>query len=129
MTVKIDPILQARAKFAVENLTSELKAVKAALVATEDGFEVASQADANTQTSRLSAMASSFSALGTLVGDESQLGLCNNVVIDAAEGFIVIFQIRNPKQALTLCVVAGHECLMGQLLYLSKQAAQSLATA
>lgn len=129
MSIKIDPILKARARFAVDSIMAEVKSVKAVVICTEDGFEVAARAENNAQTSRLSAMASSFSALGTLVGDESQLGKCNNVVIDTDDGYILILQIRHPEQALTLCVTAGNDSVMGQLLYFSKQAAQSVAAA
>jgi uncharacterized protein len=122
----LDPKLKTSAQAAVAGVMREVKGAKAVVISTEDGFEVASQVENSTQTSRLSAMASSFSALGALVGEESQLGLCNNVIIDATEGYILILQIRNPKLTLTMCVVAGKDSVIGQVLYFSKQAALSL---
>ncbi len=122
----LDPKLKISAQAAVAGVMREVKGAKAVVISTEDGFEVASQVENSTQTSRLSAMASSFSALGALVGEESQLGLCNNVIIDATEGYILILQIRNPKLTLTMCVVAGKDSVIGQVLYFSKQAALSL---
>lgn len=129
MAFTLDPSIKNCATAAVEDIMREVKSAKAVVIATEDGFEVASRVENAAQTSRLSAMASSFSALGALVGEESQLGQCNNVVIDAAEGYILILQIRNPKLVLTMCVVAGSDTVMGQMLYFSKQAAQTIAAA
>jgi uncharacterized protein len=122
----IDPQLKARCDAAVEHLMSEVKGAKAVVICSEDGFEVAAKVENNAQISRLSAMASSFSALGALVGEESQLGSCNYVMVDAAEGLILILQARHPDHPLTLCVVTGSDSVAGQVLYFSKQAALSL---
>lgn len=122
----IDPHLRATSQAAVEHLMREVKGVKAVVICSEDGFEVAARVENNAQVSRLSAMASSFSALGALVGEESQLGACNYVMVDAAEGLILILQARHPAHPLTLCVVTGSDAVAGQVLYFSKQAALSL---
>jgi uncharacterized protein len=129
VAAKIDPIIKIRSNDAVESIMREVKSAKAVVISTEDGFEVAAKVENTAQTSRLSAMASSFSALGALVGEESQLGQCNSITVDAADGYILIFHIRNPKQPLTMCVVAGSDTVMGQALYFSKQAAQNIASA
>jgi uncharacterized protein len=125
----LDPKLVTQAKNVVDHIMREVKGVKAVVISTEDGYEVASQVQNAAQTSRLSAMASSFAALGALVGEESQVGSCNNVIVDASEGLIVIMQIPNPTLALTMCVVAGKDCVIGQVLYFSKSAINDLLTA
>ncbi len=125
----LDPKLVTLAKSAVEHIMREVKGVKAVVISTEDGYEVASQVQNAAQTSRLSAMASSFAALGALVGEESQLGNCNNIIVDASEGLIVIMQIPNLTLALTMCIVAGKDCVIGQVLYFSKSAIQDLLPA
>jgi uncharacterized protein len=125
----IEPQLKALCKAAVENVMREVKGAKAALICTEDGFEVAAQVENNAQVSRLSAMASSFSALGALVGEESQLGACKYVLVDAEGGLILILQARNPQHLLTLCIVTSSESVAGQVLYFAKQAAQTLVNA
>ncbi len=125
----LDPKLVTQAKSAVEHIMREVKGVKAVVISTEDGYEVASQVQNAAQTSRLSAMASSFAALGALVGEESQLGNCNNIIVDASEGLIVIMQIPNLTLALTMCIVAGKDCVIGQVLYFSKSAIQDLLPA
>lgn len=122
----IDPQLKALCETAVDYVMREVSGAKAVVVCSEDGFEVAARVENNAQISRLSAMASSFSALGALVGEESQLGACNYVMVDAAEGLILILQIRNMQHPMTLCVVTGSNAVAGQTLYFTKQAALSL---
>lgn len=129
MAFKLDPSIKSCAETAVDAIMSEVKGARAVVVATEDGFEVAARVQNFAQTARLSAMASSFASLGALVGEESQLGECNKVIIDAEEGYILIMQIHNPKLALTMCVIASNESVMGQMFYFSKQIAQHLAVA
>ena len=125
--MNVDPIIKQKAQDAVDLIMREVKGAKAVVIATEDGFEVASRAENTAQTSRLSAMASSFSALGTLVGEESQLGECNSVIIDASEGLILILQVRLASVVLTMCVITGRDAVTGQVLYFSKPAALSIS--
>lgn len=122
----IDPGLHRRAQAAVKQLMSDVKGAKAVVIATEDGFEVAAQVENTAQVARLSAMASSLAALGAMAGEESQLGVCQSMMMEAAEGFISIVQIRRPELSLIMSVVAGREAVVGQVLYFSKQAALAL---
>ena len=74
-------------------------------------------------------MASSIAALGAIAGEESRLGACRNVVIEATGGHIVMLQARRGDVSLVLSVVAGREAIMGQILYFSRQAALALERA
>jgi uncharacterized protein len=124
----IDPKIKAQCETAVDYFMREVKGCKSVIICTEDGFEVAARLENSAHISRLSAMASSFSALGALVGEESQLGACNHVMIDAHGGLILILQTRNSKQPLTFCVVTSKDAIAGQVLYFAKQAALTLAS-
>ncbi len=125
----LEPQLKARCEAAVESVMREVKGAKAAVICSEDGFEVSARVENNAQISRLSAMASSFSALGALVGEESQLGACKYVLVNAEGGLILILQARNPQHVLTLCIVTGPDAVAGQMLYFAKEAAQTLVKA
>ena len=81
------------------------------------------------QIARLSAMASSLAALGAMAGEESQLGVCHSVVMEAAEGHIAILQVRRSDVSLIVSVVTGRDAVLGQVLYYSKKAAETLQTA
>ncbi|CAB5700038.1 Roadblock/LC7 domain [Delftia tsuruhatensis] len=121
-----DPALKACAHAVVKALTGKVHGVHGCVVSTEDGFEVAAHAQGQGSTARLSAMASSMAALGAIAGEENQLGACSNVVIEAAEGFIVMLQARRPDLSLVLSVVASREATLGQILYVSREAARML---
>ena len=114
---------------AVDELMQEVKGIKAVVVATEDGFEVAARVENTAQVARLSAMASSLAALGAMAGEESRLGVCHSLMMEAAEGFITIVQVRRADVSLIVSVVAGRDAVVGQVLYFSKKAAKALQEA
>ena len=114
---------------ALDELMQEVKGIKAVVVATEDGFEVAARIENTAQVARLSAMASSLAALGAMAGEESQLGVCHSLLMEAAEGYIVIVQVRRADVSLIVSVVTGRDAVVGQVLYFSKKAAATLQAA
>lgn len=122
----IDPHLQALAETAIANLMAQVKGVRAVVISTEDGFEVAARVENTAQVSRLAAIAGSLTALGAVAGEESQLGICDNVIIGAQNGCLIMLQARCQKIELILSVVAGKEVIVGQALYFAKQAVQAL---
>lgn len=126
MTSSID--IQQLAQRVIADLILNIKDAKGAVVATEDGFEVASHAQSNAQVGRIAAMASSLAALGAVAGEESKLGACNHVLIEAAEGYIVMSQARRADADYILSVVAGKEAVVGQMVYYARAAAQTLQT-
>ena len=125
----IAPTLRQAAEAAADQLMRDVRGVKAVLISTEDGFEVSARVENTAQVARLSAMASSLAALGAMAGEESQLGTCNSLVMEASEGFIAIIQVRCPEMSLILSVVAGTHAVIGQVLYFSKQAARMIEAA
>ena len=125
----IDANLKRACDKALDELMQEVKGIKAVVISTEDGFEVAARVENTAQIARLSAMASSLAALGAMAGEESQLGVCNSLVMEAEEGHIAILQVKRPEIALIVSVVTGREALVGQVLYYSKKAAASLQAA
>ncbi|MFZ6846339.1 roadblock/LC7 domain-containing protein [Undibacterium sp. RuTC16W] len=118
--------LRDRAKIAADFIHFQAKGIKAVVISTEDGFEVAARVENTAQITRLSAMASSFAALGALAGEESNLGQCDDVIVEAREGVILILQIPGETATLIMSVVAGRDAVVGQVLYFAKQAARTL---
>lgn len=125
----IAPQLVRAAENATNLLMQEIKGVKAVLVSTEDGFEVTARVENSAQVARLSAMASSLAALGALAGEESRLGTCDSLMMEAADGYIAILQVRRADVSLIMSVVTGRDAVVGQILYFSKQAARALENA
>ena len=125
----ISPHLKTACDLALDELMQAVKGIKAVVVATEDGFEVAARVENTAQIARLSAMASSLAALGAMAGDESRLGLCHSLLMEAADGFIAIVQVRRADVSLIVSVVTGRDAVVGQVLYFSKKAAATLQAA
>ena len=125
----IAPHLKTACDRALNDLMQEVKGIKAVVVATEDGFEVAAQVENTAQIARLSAMASSLAALGAMAGEESQLGVCHSLLMEAADGYITIVQVRRADVSLIVSVVTGRDAVIGQVLYFSKKAAATLQAA
>lgn len=125
----IDPILKKRAEIAADELMANVKGLLAVMVSSEDGFEVAARVENAAQVTRLSAMASSLSALGALAGQESNLGDCDKVMVEAKDGMIVILQVRRLGYPMVLSAIASKSAVVGQLLYFAKQAALSIEAA
>lgn len=122
----MNPLLKSAAKAACAQLMNQIKGAKAVVISTEDGFEVASHVENNAQVARLSAMASSLAALGVLAGEESGLGNCSSVMMEADSGYLAILQVRRPEASLIISVVTGSDAVAGQVVYFSKQAGRAL---
>jgi predicted regulator of Ras-like GTPase activity (Roadblock/LC7/MglB family) len=122
----LNPLLRSAAKQACVQLMNQIKGAKAVVISTEDGFEVASQVENNAQVARLSAMASSLAALGVLAGEESGLGNCSSVMMEADSGYLAILQVRRPDASLIISVVTGSDAVAGQVVYFSKQVGRTL---
>lgn len=127
--MNVNPKVQAAAQAAVDSVMREVRGAKASVVSTEDGFEVASRIENTAEIARLSALASSMAALGAIVGDESRLGACSKVVIEAVDGHVVMVQAQRADVTLVLSVVAGRDAIMGQILYFAAQATRALEAA
>lgn len=125
----IDPRLKATAQAVIQKLMDDVRGLKAVVISTEDGFEIAARVENTAQISRLAAMASSLAALGAIAGEESQLGNCDNIMIGAAHGSLIMMQAKHSTMNLIISMVAGKEAVIGQVLYASRRASQQLQIA
>lgn len=114
---------------AISRLMARVRGIQAAVVSTEDGFELAGYAENKAQTKRLAAMASSLSALCDVAGEESALGLSDHLTISAAGGHIIILKVPRDELALTLSVIAREDAVIGQVLYFARAAVDQLKRA
>lgn len=112
-----NPVIRQRCQTHAEALIKDVKGVRAVVISTADGFELASVVQGATQTDRLSAMASSISALGDVMGKESGMGQSKALLLEATNGVMAVLHIRHATQPLTICVSASREAVVGQLLY------------
>ncbi len=124
--IRLPELLQLRCEQALDELMAGLVDVNALVIATSDGFDVASRAREGMEVSKLAAMACSISALGAMAGFESGIGQYQDVIIEADEGCIVILEIPHPAMPMILNVVAGKKEILGQVVYLAKRTVSKL---
>lgn len=127
--MNIDPNLKAASEAAIQKLMENARGIKAVVISTEDGFEIAARVENTAMVTRLAAMASSLAALGAIAGEESQLGACDNIMIGAANGHLIMMQARHATTVLIISIIAGKDAVIGQVLYLARQVSQALENA
>jgi uncharacterized protein len=125
--VVVDEALKAKSAAQLHYLVSQVSGVVAAVVSTSDGFEVASYVTNTSEVSKLAAMASSLTAIGAVIGEESKLGGLSCITVDAKNGFLVMVEVEHAQYPMILNVVAQKSAVLGQVLYHAKQVALSLA--
>ena len=130
MSVKINlaPSAKVIASREAENMLSEVDGVTAVVIATLDGFDVAS-AMRHGDPARVAAMASSISAISSVVSQEASLGRNKSVTIDTESGFAVVFSVHRPDADLVINDIADGSAILGQVAYRTAQFARTLAEA
>ena len=107
---------------------SNVGGVSAVVVATVDGFAIASAFDSPNDAHRIAAMASSISAIGQVVALEAGLGTYRSVTINTDAGFVVVQAVQRPDLELVINVIADGDAILAQvLLRLKSMGAQLLA--
>ena len=130
MSVKINlaPSAKVIASREAEKMLSEVDGVTAVVIATLDGFDVAS-AMRHGDPARVAAMASAISAISSVVSQEASLGRNKSVTIDTESGFAVVFSVHRPDADLVINVIADGSAILGQVAYRTAQFARTLAEA
>jgi predicted regulator of Ras-like GTPase activity (Roadblock/LC7/MglB family) len=125
----VAPALVQAGERALKTHAGAISGLQFALLATPDGFEVASLRErSELQAGRLSAMASSLMAMARAVGKEIQSPECKRLTFEA-QGSTVIFQSVEASQPCILCLVLGPEAILGRALWAAGGVAQDMASA
>ncbi|HPK31897.1 MAG: roadblock/LC7 domain-containing protein [Ottowia sp.] len=130
MSVKpsLAPAAQVLASREAQSMLSEVDGLTAVVVATVDGFDVASAMKAG-DAARVAAMASSISAISSVVAQEASLGRNKCVTIDTESGFAVVYSVHRSDAELVINVIANGNAILGQVAYRTAQFARTLADA
>ena len=130
MSVKpgLPPAAQVLASREAQSMLSEVDGLTAVVVATVDGFDVASAMKAG-DAARVAAMASSISAISSVVAQEASLGRNKCVTIDTESGFAVVYSVHRSDAELVINVIANGNAILGQVAYRTAQFARTLADA
>ncbi|MEZ5642707.1 MAG: roadblock/LC7 domain-containing protein [Burkholderiaceae bacterium] len=130
MSVKpsLAPAAQVLASREAQSMLSEVDGLTAVVVATVDGFDVASAMKAG-DAARVAAMARSISAISSVVAQEASLGRNKCVTIDTESGFAVVYSVHRSDAELVINVIANGNAILGQVAYRTAQFARTLADA
>lgn len=104
-------------KEVLHELVHSTTGVDGVLLASTDGFEVASIFQKNYDGNKLSAVGSSILALVQALTNEAQLTGCRSVILDAENGKIMISAVPNAHQPMILIVVTRQQVLLGQIMH------------
>ena len=121
------PALVAAAKNALARLAQNCPGLKWATVATKDGAEVASHGSSADE--KLSVMTGTMHALADGIVGEAELGSCNDIILAAARGRIVIQGLQGAASELVLAAMTSPQTSLGLLLNCCGTASKEISAA
>lgn len=105
------------AKAVLHELVHTTSGIDGVLLASTDGFEVASIFQKNYDGGKLSAVGSSILALVQALTQEAQLTGCRSVILDANNGKVMISSVSNENLPMILILVTKQQVLLGQVMH------------
>lgn len=121
-----NPQLKALCHSALTELAEKSQSMRVAIIATMDGFPLASLNLDPTESRRVTAMSAAFSGLSTRIIQELQLPSLEGAVLESSEGLVLCRQISNSLMPLVLLVVTGKDENYGFALLAVKRTAIEL---
>ncbi|MER2528450.1 MAG: hypothetical protein ABTR07_11025 [Candidatus Competibacter denitrificans] len=127
-TIRLPENVLAFARLELQKIADEIEGIKVVVLATEDGFDIVSAVRDGSDPSRIAAMASSISAISTVVSEEANLGDSKNVIINTVSGFAVMQSIIRNDARLVLNAIANEKAVLAHVVYRTSHFANSLLT-
>jgi predicted regulator of Ras-like GTPase activity (Roadblock/LC7/MglB family) len=127
MALDNKPALAAAAQKALSRLAQNCPGLKWATVATKDGAEVASHGSSADE--KLSVMTGTMHALADGIVGEAELGSCNDIILAAARGRIVIQGLQGAASELVLAAMTTPQTSLGLLLNCCSTASKEISAA
>ena len=127
MAIDNKAALAAAAQKALSRLAQNCPGLKWATVATKDGAEVASHGAGADE--KLSVMTGTMHALADGIVGEAELGSCNDIILAAARGRIVIQGLQGAANHLVLAAMTTPQTSLGLLLNCCNAASKEIASA
>jgi uncharacterized protein len=125
--MKVSSALSKATKTQADALMSGVSGALAVIFSSADGFDIAASARNPEQVVRMAAMASSIAAIGSVIGQETMLGGHRGITIAVERGYVVMVEVPHPQTPMILSVVADMTAVLGQLNYMAREAATTIA--
>lgn len=103
--------------------------IRTAVLATVDGFAVASAQTDGSDSARMAALASSIASIASVATQEAGLGRCASVTLNTDQGFAVVRQLRRDGHDLVMIGISDGQALLAQVMYQANQFARRLESA
>lgn len=127
--MQVNDTIRKMAQAEANSVLSDLTGILAVVFATIDGFDIASAGKSDIDPAKIAAMASSISAIGTVVGQEVNLGRSKTITINSEHGFAFLGSIQRADIPMVVIVIADRNAILGQVAYRSNQVIKSLERA
>ena len=121
--------LRDAAQRAAAACLADVVGVTAVVIATVDGFDLASAFRGNQDAARIAAMASSISAISSVVALEAGLGSFKSVTINTDSGFAIVQAVPRSDIELVIHVIADGDAILAQSMHRAGVMAKVLAGA
>ena len=126
---KIPAGLRDAAERAATACLADVVGVTAVVIATVDGFDLASAFRGSQDAARIAAMASSISAISSVVALEAGLGNFKSVTINTDSGFAIVHAVPRADIELVIHVIADGDAILAQAMHRCGVMAKVLAGA
>lgn len=128
-TENLSPLLKNVAQREAQLVLDELTGLKAVVVSSIDGFDIASATKGDVDAVRMAAMASSVAAIGAVVAQETSIGAPSSIVINSEFGFVQVFTVDRPDGQLVVNFVSDSSGVLAQVTYRGRLFAKVLLSA
>ncbi len=125
----VSETVRSAAQDQARRMLEEVSGVVAVVIATTDGFDIASAVTRDIDPVRVAALASSISAIGAVVSQEARLGRSRSVTINTDAGFAFLSAIHRKDVDLVVNVIANEHAILGQVAYRSGECVRALEAA
>ncbi|MET3178332.1 roadblock/LC7 domain-containing protein [Variovorax sp. NFACC27] len=115
--MRIPHAIRLRAADEVQRVLEDVNGIVSVVIATPDGFEIASASQRDIEPARIAAMASSICAIGAVAAQEARLGRCTCITVATDNGFALVSPVRNGETELVVNVIAGAGAVLAQAMY------------
>ena len=126
---KLSPLVRNIAQRESDKFLEEVSGVIAVVVATIDGFDIASSIRGDINPGRVAATASSIAAIGAVVAQDSVLGNPTSVMINTDNGFSQVFSVPRKDIPLVINIIANSTGILAQTAYRGVRFAELLKSA
>lgn len=121
----LNPVVIGAADRVLAEMRELGSSMRAAIVLTDDGFEIAQRASEATDGGRFASMSSSIQALSDAVARELRIGSSDYVIIASAQGHVI--QLRVPGHPIVLAALFDTHETLGKALSVARVSAARLS--